>query len=264
MEHDHRHILAVAVGNTRTRFGIFHGRELADSGVEPNDTPEAIVGGITRMAESAPGAAVAMASVNPPMAEKLTALLDNAGLRVLRIGRDIPITLRHTLDDDSTVGQDRLLNALGAYARAQQACVVIDVGTAVTVDFVDGEGIFHGGVIAPGVRMMLRALHEQTASLPSIEFVSPDMARGPFGKDTKHAMILGVQNMVQGLARIMIERYAEHYEAYPQVVATGGDAGPILSSDPTIEHIVPDLQLIGLAEACLAALESEDDDGVEE
>ena len=156
----------------------------------------------------------------------------------------------NALDDDSTVGQDRLLNALGAFALVNQACVVADIGTAVTVDFVDGHGVFQGGVIAPGPRLMLSSLHQRTAALPALDLAAPDPARGVFGKDTHHAMQLGVQRAVRGLVHECLERYSEAYGAYPRIIATGGDAQNVLAGDELIEQFVPDLQLIGVAAAC--------------
>ena len=179
---------------------------------------------------------------------------------VYMIGDDIAVPLRHNLDDASTLGQDRQLCALAAYSRARQACVVVDAGTAITVDFVDGEGVFQGGVIAPGLAMMLGSLHEQTSALPSLGWTPPDKARGPFGKDTKHAMLLGVQAAARGLVRHVVETYAEAYEAYPQIVATGGDAPALFEGDEVVEHVVPDLQLIGILEACRAAVGGEEEE----
>src|SRR5690606_33992349 len=110
-----------------------------------------------------------IATVNPPVADEVARVLREAGVEgVERFGsaggRDreqggpgdgrLPVPIEDALEDRSTVGQDRLLAALGAWWRTKQACIVIDAGTAVTVDFVDGTGVFQGGAIAPGVGMM--------------------------------------------------------------------------------------------------------------
>src|SRR5437763_1423762 len=178
--------------------------------------------------------------------------------------------MQHTLDDASAVGQDRLLCAFGAFARAKQGCVVVDAGTAVTVDFVDGEGVFHGGVIAPGAQMMLEALHAKTAQLPAVDFRGNEggaarpadgpVAPAPFGKNTREAMLLGVGNAIRGLVQLTVESYAEFFGGYPQVVATGGDAPALFGEEVSaggglIESIVPDLQLIGILEVCRAVEE---------
>jgi type III pantothenate kinase len=241
--------LAVAVGNTRTRAGIVRDGSLHDPEAYDHGDPAAAAGALADAARKAAAEDVVLASVNPPASGPLARALEGLGLSVHRFGPDLAIPVRTALDDESTVGQDRLLCALGAFSRARQACVVIDAGTAITVDFIDGEGVFQGGVIAPGLAMMLRSMHAHTAALPALDPAKPDAARGPFGKDTRHAMLLGVRNAAIGLARHTIETYAEAYEAYPQIIATGGDAALLFDGDEVIEHIVPDLQLLGIADA---------------
>ena len=258
-QHPGQSILAVAVGNTRTSFAHFQGSKMASEATTlPNTDPVQVAAAIDAMAAGAGDAAIVVGTVNPPMADALeSSLRRGKGDRVYRLGRDLEIPIANSLSDDSTVGQDRLLCALGAFTRAGQACVVIDAGTAVTVDFVDGEGTFQGGVIAPGLNMMLASLHEKTASLPKFTFSLPNPVLGPFGKDTKHAMQLGVLNSVRGLVRTMIEQYAEAFGAYPQIIATGGDARVLFAEDELVENVVPELQLIGIAAACTRVLEDE-------
>ena len=260
-------ILAVAVNNSRTRVGLIQGDQLDAPQSFDNADTRAIVDEIAARVPGKDGrrdATIVMSSVNDPVADRIAAALESRlGSTVYRVGRDLPVPMRHALDDASTVGQDRLLCALAAFARSRQACVVIDVGTAVTVDFVDGEGAFQGGCIAPGLNLMLRALHEHTAALPEMTFTPPDPARGQLGKDTRHAMLLGVRAAVKGLVRERTEAYAEFYGAYPRVVATGGDAAMLFEGDDLVEQVVPDLQLAGIAELCKLTLqetdESEDD-----
>lgn len=234
-------LLAIAVGNTRARWASFAGRELTPGGAEPH---ERALDALRLAVEHADPDTVAIASVNDPRADRIEEALAGLGPAIARIGRDAMPPLRHTLEDASTLGIDRALNALAAFSLTESASAVIDAGTAITVDFVDGEGVFHGGAIAPGVSMMLRALHEHTAALPSIEF--DPAARGPFGKSTRHAMQVGVRGAARGLVRELVEHFAEVYEAYPRIVATGGDAVALFEGDEFVERIIPDLQLIGI------------------
>jgi len=249
----HATYVALAVGNTRARWGLFHGKDLEESGVAPSADGEAAARAIIALLDEQHDGVVVMASVNPAKSDAIAGRLEDAGIRIARIGRDVAIPLTHALDDATTPGQDRALCALAAYRRAGQACVVVDAGTAITVDFVDGEGVFQGGVIAPGLGMMLAALHERTAALPSVIYAPVDASDGPFGRDTRGAMIRGVRNAAKGLVRETVEQYAEAIGAYPQIVATGGDARVLFESDDLVESIVPDLQLLGIAEAWLAA-----------
>lgn len=251
-------LLAIAVGNTRTRYGLFDGQELRASGPVVNDLAQVLEAVRGALGESH-GVPVAVSSVNAPFTQRLLPELEElTGQEAALFGRDVQAPMRHTLDDASTLGQDRVLCAFGAYTRSKQACIVVDAGTAITVDFVDGEGTFHGGAIAPGVSMMLRAMHEQTASLPPVIYTPPEPGRGPLGKDTPHAMILGVHEAAVGLVHRLIDRYAEFYGGYPRVVATGGDAAALFGEDTLVEQIVPDLQLVGICEAVRALASAED------
>jgi type III pantothenate kinase len=260
---EHEHVLAIAVGNTRTRIGLFHGTDLespmslmnepvASASGMPSAADaagiDAIVAAVSKLLEGSHNTPIVIADVNKPFAKRLALALE-ALSEVWRVGEDVAVPMKHSLDDASTLGMDRQLCALAASRRAEQAVVVIDAGTAITVDFVDGEGVFQGGIIAPGVRMMLASLHGKTAALPKLEFAAPDPQRGPFGKDTAHAMILGVIAAARGAVRHAIDLYADAYEAYPQIVATGGDAAMLFENDGLVEHIVPDLQLVGILEA---------------
>ena len=213
---------------------------------------------------SAPFACIA--SVNDPIAAKIiSAAQDQHRLAVDRIGADIPLPLTVSLDPETITGVDRLLNAVAAWHTLQQACVIIDAGTAVTVDFIDGEGVFHGGAIAPGARMQLDALSRQTAQLPEIAFAAPD-ERDAFGRSTAQAMLSGVYHGIRGMVARLIERYAEAYGAYPTVIATGGDAPLLFENDPLIDRIVPDLTLLGMGAAVHAAMEepaADDEDALQ-
>jgi len=246
-------LIAISVGNTRTRIGHFRGGALEHARAVLSTDNDALAREVLDLKPADPAAPVVIASVNPPVSSRLELALagpiEGRGGAVYRLGRDVQIPIANALRDDSTVGQDRLLNALGAYSRAKQACVIVDAGTAITMDFVDGEGVFQGGAIAPGLALMLRALHDRTAALPDIAF-EPVPDSEPFGKDTPSAMRLGAQSAIRGMVRTLAERYAEALGAYPQIVATGGDAGVLFEGDEVIEHIVPDLTLMGIHAAC--------------
>jgi type III pantothenate kinase len=251
--------LLISVGNTRTRLGLWRGGEVLDACSISNELRDGLPEDAARLVEGA--TAGVLATVHRDAADRLERSITDArtGFEVFHVGRDIPIEINHALDDASTVGQDRLLNAVAAYSRAQQACAVIDLGTAATVDFVDGEGTFQGGLIAPGLSMMLTALHEFTDGLPLLQYDPPESSRGVFGKDTTHAMHLGVQTAMVGLVRTALERFALDYGAYPQVIATGGDAA-VLADEGIVEHFVPDLQLLGIG-LCIDRAGAPDDDG---
>ncbi|MEI7657450.1 MAG: type III pantothenate kinase [Phycisphaerae bacterium] len=261
MTSDSTHLLAIAVGNTRTRMGLFIDGDLSSTRTIASDDAAAAAQAAAEWTAERHGLPVVMSSVNAPRAEAIARAIEDAGHGpVLRIGKDVLVPMNHALDDATTLGQDRILCAFAAWRRAKQACIVVDAGTAITVDFVDGEGTFQGGAIAPGVNMMLRSMHAGTAALPALTYTPPDPAQGAFGKDTTHAMHLGVTAAAVGMVHHLINAYAEAYEAYPQIIATGGDAAALFERDELVEHVVPDLQLIGILEACKAHDEVQDEE----
>lgn len=202
---------------------------------------------------------ILMASANDPVANRLAATIeDQLSVEIYRVGEDLPVPIGQQLDPETITGADRLLNAAAAYDQVKQACVIIDAGTAITVDFVDGEGVFHGGAIAPGASLQLQALHEHTAALPELQFTAPDDET--FGRSTAQAMLQGVYHGIRGMVQRLVEQYAEAYGGYPQVIATGGDAKVLFATEELVDNIVPDLTLLGIATAARHALACDDAD----
>lgn len=263
-----RPMIAIAVGNTRTRVGILSGRECLKAQSVHSDQVKEIVDLVSSLwseyGDSTPDPVIVLSHVSADRADAIQkALRSEHGSTVYRFGKELAIPVRHALtaSGEKTVGQDRLLCAIGAFGVLKQACIVIDMGTAITVDFVDGEGVFHGGAIMPGIAMMFNALHEKTAHLPQLKYEKPDPDDLSPAKQTDQAMQLGVNACVRGAIRWLSERYAEFYEGYPQIIATGGDMG-VLEDDELIEAFVPDLQLHGIQIACTMLAEA--DDGFDE
>ena len=251
---DGLNLIAASVGNTRTRIGQFLDGHLKGSKAFDNDALPEIVQQVLQWWEGMDdSSAVLLASVNDTVARSLEAMIeDQLSIAVYHVGEDVPVPIGRRLDPETITGIDRLLNAAAAYARVRQACIVIDAGTAITVDFVDGDGTFHGGAIAPGARMQLQALHEGTAGLPELHFVPPNDEA--FGRSTSQAMLQGVFHGIRGAVQRLIEQYAASYGAYPQIIATGGDAEVLFDDEELVDNIVPELSLLGIAAAARHAL----------
>ncbi|MEM8781853.1 MAG: type III pantothenate kinase [Planctomycetota bacterium] len=256
------HLLAVSVGNTRTRLGTFADGKLTETATLDNAESDRLDEAVQRLlgpvTADAQGAIVA-SSVNPRAAEHVFAeIAKHTKHAIHRVERDLPIPIGRQLDPEAIVGEDRLLNAAAAYDVLKQACVVVDAGTAITVNFVDGAGTFHGGAIAPGAQLMLDALNQRTANLPDVELDKPDEA---IGHNTIQAMRSGVYYGLRGMVHELTERFAELAGNYPLVVATGGDAALLFKDDERIDRVVPDLTLMGLRltwEAAKKRLEDQD------
>lgn len=141
---------------------------------------------------------------------------------ILEDWRDLPLEVR--LEHPDKVGIDRLLDAVAVKHREPPGttAVIVDAGSAVTVDWLDEAGVFRGGTIFPGLRLMVHALHDYTALLPLIQVrtANPDLP----GTSTPAAMEAGVFWAVAGGIRIIAERLAAFGKKPPALYLTGGDA----------------------------------------
>lgn len=245
-------VITILVGNTTINFARSLGGDIVGHSGLPVGDLDGVIGVIAGF-DSAP---IVMASVNEPVSHELFRRLnsdDRVRGELHLIGRDIPTSIASSLPGTAGTGQDRLLAAAGAFGLLEQACVVVDAGTAVTIDFVDGEGVYQGGAILPGLAMSLGALHEGAAALPAVSPAKP-AGEEPFGKNTEQAMLNGVYYGVSGAVRLLTERYAQRYGAYPLLIATGGDAELLFSDDDLIDRVVPELAMRGIAMAYQSAL----------
>ena len=190
-------------------------------------------------------AAIVAAGVTPPMEQALEDAVEAAtGRRVVWVGKDLDLPLKVLTEQPEQTGVDRVLNVAAAYEQIGNACVVVDAGTAITVDVCNDQGEFLGGAIAPGVRMQLESLHAGTAQLPQVEFAPPTH---PIGDSTREAMLHGVFHGVRGMVKELAENYATELGRWPEIVATGGDAERLFTGWELIHAISPDLTLYGIA-----------------
>jgi type III pantothenate kinase len=147
------------------------------------------------------------------------------------------------------VGADRLVNAIAAREKYGAACLIVDFGTATTVDAVSHDGHYLGGAIAPGLGIASDALYKAAAKLPRVELVAPQIA---LARDTTASMQSGLVFGYAGLVKELVVRCAvdmqEHLgeDRVLVVLATGGLAETIAPMVSAIQHIEPNLTLEGL------------------
>jgi len=164
---------------------------------------------------------VIVASVNPPALERLRRIAAS----LLVAGADFPIPIKTDVDQPERVGTDRLLTALAAYRRFNRECIVVDFGTAITVNAVRADGTFAGGAIFPGLAMMARALSEGTALLPAVQ--APTAA--PLaGRNTEEAVAAGILRGAAGAVTGLIAAARRVVGTDACVVLTGG-AAPVVA-----------------------------------
>ena len=154
--------------------------------------------------------------------------------------------LKIRLKNKSEIGADRVVDALAAWQLYGGPAIVIDFGTATTLDVVSARGEYVGGVIAPGLMMARDALHTKTAKLPKISIKSPIRV---IGNSTKQAMrsglVIGYAAMIEGLVQ-RIQSALKIPRSKLKVIATGGLARLICQQTAIIDTIDQDLTLKGL------------------
>lgn len=194
----------------------------------------------------------AIASVHPATCLELTKLLARHGVqsRVWQSDGAVFATgiLRSDLESPATTGVDRLLSAIGALARAPVCdVVVVDCGSALTVNYTTADRTFRGGAIMPGLRTMTSALHANTAALPDIVPTRPPAMPA---KNTADAISVGAFAAVLGGVERLLAELDRAATGPVQRFLTGG-AAPLLAEHlPPDFELAPNLVLEGLAELC--------------
>jgi type III pantothenate kinase len=164
---------------------------------------------------------------------------------VLVDGRSkLPITL--DVEEPLTVGADRIVNTLAASRLFKKDTIVVDLGTATTFDCITADGVFLGGVIAPGVLMMAEALSRRTAKLPATELVLPKKVIGRRTEENIRAGVMyGAAEGIDGLVR-RIKAEWPRAGVDPLVIGTGGLSETFKPLCKELEQIDPFLTLRGL------------------
>jgi type III pantothenate kinase len=241
-------LLVLNVGNSRLAIGVFRAGNLEYVTRIAHDQRADWAGKIAeawKQVETAENAAVAGASVNPSISEPLEHLVQQAtGKKVEWVGRELDLPIKVLTDSPEQTGVDRILGVAAAYEQMQKACVVVDAGTAITVNVCSDKGEFLGGAIAPGVALQLEALDSRTAKLPRVELELPT---SPIAKTTEEAIRHGVYHGVRGLVKELVENYATELGFWPDIIATGGDAQKLFEEWELVHAISPDLTLYGIA-----------------
>ncbi|MCF5709866.1 pantothenate kinase [Pseudomonas syringae] len=148
------------------------------------------------------------------------------------------------------LGLDRWLAFVGAYHCARKACLVIDLGTAVTSDFVAADGRHLGGFICPGMPLMRNQLRTHTRRI-RYDDAAAERALAKFvpGRSTAEAVERGCSLMLRGFAVTQVAIAREYWGNDFAIFVTGGDAGLVVDVLPDA-RVIPDLVFVGLALAC--------------
>lgn len=182
-------------------------------------------------------------SVSPRWSALIRAELEKAFVsRVLEVNSRIAFPFEILVDRPAKVGPDRLAAAAGVVACGDAEAIIVDAGTAITVDVLSTRG-FLGGAIIPGEDLMRRSLHEGTAVLP---LVPAGEASAPPGRDTKAAIAAGSHWGAVGAVRELVMRSRPAVSRMARVYVTGGGGAVIAAGLGADARYEPDLVFLGL------------------
>lgn len=251
-------ILAVDIGNTNIVLGVFEDDRLINHwriATRKRSTPDeysvllsALFTGAGAKSESLSlepfAEGVIVSCVVPSLVRVLLEALKpyHRGAEIV-IGPGVKTGMKILTDDPREVGADRIVNAVAAYGRYGTSVIVVDFGTAITFDYITGDGEYCGGLIAPGVTISMDALFQRAARLPRVEFTRPERLVGKSTIESlKSGIFYGYVGMVEGIVKMMKEDSSPE----TRVIATGGVAALLGKECPSIDEVDEFLTLEGL------------------
>jgi type III pantothenate kinase len=243
--------VVVDIGNTRMKWGLCRGDRVTEVVRIPLDDVAVWTAELAKLpAPRSFARKWAVASVNPPALHRFVAWSYNhGGTAVFEDHTLLPI--RVNVDQPERVGLDRLFGAVAAKAMTPVGtpAITVDVGTAVTVNLIDADGVFQGGAIFPGPRLMSLSLHEHTAKLPHVDPRELLNDARP-GKNTEHAIRQGIEAALLGGVHSLICFFANEGRVPPWLFVTGGGHKLLLGAYRSDVYarleVVPTLTLEGI------------------
>lgn len=229
-------ILLLDFGNTRVKAAVYDGGSVQSIYSGPIDTAS--------LRDAVEGKRISggmWCSVHP-LPDDIIRWMSGLGLSALTYKTPVPIV--NSYSSPQTLGMDRLAAAVGAWSiHPGHDMLVIDAGTALTIDFISADGVYHGGNIAPGIELRFKALHEHTGALPQ---VSAQGDAPMFGYDTESAIRSGVLRGIRNEVNGYLEEMRGEYPSL-LVFLTGGDAEFFDIKGKSSTFAVKELVLEGLA-----------------
>jgi len=219
--------LLIDAGNTNLSCGILSGKKISSK----RDFSHAVLSDLEAFALSNAVTDVLLSSVVPAATKKIAALSKKNGWRFFLCGREVVIPVKNRYRHPAEVGQDRLLNvfAVSRLYSEKNIRLVIDIGTAVTFDFIGKDGAYEGGLIYPGMRSSLKALLDDCALLP--DALDLKKAKTIYAKNTadgiNNGIIFGYSFMIRG----MIDHLKDLHRGEPFGTLVTGGAGALLKND---------------------------------
>lgn len=236
-------LLAVDIGNSAIKFGVFDGPHLTSKFSIPTNSDLHSAELIEKIGNATISKALVCSvvpGVNSQLSDALKAAFD-IDVRFVTNEMDFGLDIKY--EPLAAAGTDRLVNAFSAAEKYGVPVIACSFGTATTIDVVDKNRVLLGGLIAPGMKTMAKALHLNTAQLPEIEINTPDTV---INHTTETSIQAGIFYSQIGLVESSIARIKKEIGDNPKVIATGGFASMIAENTDVIDVVDEDLLLDGL------------------
>lgn len=235
-------LLAIDVGNTNITAGLFRGARLVARGRAPTRASARVLLSSMKVKPSEIDGVI-LSSVVPRATVPLKRSLKQLGLKPWVLGENVRAPIKNRYRVPSQVGQDRLVNGVAASFLYGGPAIVVDFGTAVTIDLVNERREYRGGLIFPGVGIALEALVSKAALLPEIRLAPP---REFLGRDTRQSMLSGLFHGYGALCDGIVSQLRSRHAPRAKVIATGGHCRLLARYCRTVQIVNPDLTLHGL------------------
>ncbi|MFQ3548613.1 MAG: type III pantothenate kinase [Armatimonadota bacterium] len=246
-------LLTIDAGNTNITFAIFEGdTPIVDWRVSTEhrrtaDEYAALIYVILKGYNLGFGDinGVAISSVVPEVTDQIIKFakvhleIDDPVILTSNLNLGIKIKYNPTTD----VGADRLANAIAGHKKYEGSLIVVDFGTATTLDAISADGVYLGGAIAPGIQISIDALLQRASQLKGIRMIAPEKA---IGDSTVGSLQSGFVFGYAGMVDALVERFKKEMDESAKVIATGGLAEVISPHSKTIELVDNLLTLEGL------------------
>jgi type III pantothenate kinase len=231
--------LAIDIGNTRTKVGIFDNNELIDTKI----FDEIFVCDIEFVLQNYTEVNHCIVSSVGELSPDIADYLENTFPGLIILSGKIPLPFVNEYESKQTQGPDRIAAIAGAqFLFPNSNSLVIDAGTAIKYDFIDSKGVYKGGNISPGLELRFKALHNFTEKLP---LLNKEDTTGLLGRNTKEAIVSGVQQGIIFEMEGYVNRIQHEYPGLT-IIITGGDADFFANQLKKTIFVNSNLVLIGL------------------
>ncbi len=248
-------LLVIDVGNTNIVFGLYEDKELVfdwrtssdksktsdEYGLLFKDFFDFASIDIQKLDD------IIISSVVPNLMHTISAAcIRYLGKKPIVVNSEIDLGIENKYKNPNEVGADRLVTAVAAYNQYGGPSIIVDIGTAITLDYITKDGEYLGGIIAPGIEISADALFNRTAKLPKIDIALPENV---IGKSTRESMQSGLVYGYIGLVDFLISKMLESEglnEKEVQIIGTGGFAALISNNSKYIQVVDKMLTMEGL------------------